>query len=127
MAWALRDVINEFITLHGTLDLKKDKLTDMEWHTIRVIKDFLEKLLMLTKACESRESTLNLTLPSTDYILDLFKKIKTEYKDNLTFVSMFNSGWAKIDKYYKLTDKTPAYITVIVLHPSRKWKWIKKH
>ena len=92
MAWALRDVINKFIILYSTLNLEKDKLTDMEWHTIRVIKDFLEKLLMLTKACESRESTLNLTLPSTDYILDLFKKIKTEYKDNPTFISMFNLG-----------------------------------
>ncbi len=75
---------------------------------------------MSTKACESRESTLDLTLPSTDYILALFKKIKSKYKDNPTFVSMFNSGWAKIDKYYKLLDKTPAYIAVIVLYPSRK-------
>jgi len=82
---------------------------------------------MLTKAYESRESTLNLTLPSTDYILDLFKKMKTEYKDDPTFVSMFNSGWAKMDKYYKLTDKTPVYIAAMVLYPSRKWKWIKKH
>ena len=113
-------MINKFITLHGTLDLKQDRLTNIEWHIVYVIKDFLEKLLMLTKACESRESTLNLTLSLTDYILDLFKKIKTEYKDNLTFVSMFNSGWAKIDKYYKLTNKTPVYITVIVLYPSRK-------
>jgi hypothetical protein len=40
---------------------------------------------------------------------------------------MFNSGWKKIDKYYKLSDKTPANIAAIVLHPGRKWKWIKKH
>ena len=127
MAWALRDVIDEFITLHGTVDLEKDRLTDMEWHTIHVIKDFLEKLSMSTKACESHESTLDLTLPSTDYILALFERMKTEYKDDPTFASMFNSGWAKMDKYYKLSDKTPAYVAAMVLHPSRKWRWIEKH
>jgi len=64
----------------------------MEWHIVYIIKDFLEKLSMSTKACESRESTLDLTLPSTDYILALFEKMKSEYKDNPTFASMFNSG-----------------------------------
>jgi hypothetical protein len=127
MAWALRDVIDEFITLHGTVDLEKDRLTDMEWHTIHVIKDFLKKLSMSTKACESHELTLDLTLPSTDYILALFERMKTEYKDDPTFALMFNSGWAKMDKYYKLSDKTPAYVAVMVLHPSRKWRWIEKH
>ena len=40
---------------------------------------------------------------------------------------MFNSGQAKIDKYYKLTDKTPVYLTALVLYLSRKWRYIKKH
>jgi hAT family C-terminal dimerisation region len=125
--WALRDIIDEFIELHGSNDLKKDQLTDEEWATVRVIKDFLEKLSMSTKACESRESTLDLSLPCSDYILSLFERLKTQYKDDPTFASMFNSGWAKMDKYYKLTDKTPAYVAAMVLHPSRKWKWIEKH
>ena len=82
---------------------------------------------MSTKACESRESTLDLSLPCTDYILSLFERLKNEYQDDPTFASMFNSGWAKMDKYYKLSDKTPAYVAAIVLHPSRKWRWIEKH
>jgi hypothetical protein len=32
-----------------------------------------------------------------------------------------------MDKYYKLTDKTPVYVAVIVLYPLRKWKWIEKY
>jgi hypothetical protein len=59
---------------------------------VRVIKDFLEKLSMLTKACESRESTLDLSLPCSDYILSLFERLKNKYKDDPTFTSMFNSG-----------------------------------
>ena len=127
MCWALRDVIDEFISLHGTVDLLEDQLTDIEWATIRVIKDFLGKLTVSTKACESSESTLDLVLPYTDYILQIFEKHKNEYKDDPTFASMFNSGWKKMDKYYKLLDKSPAYVTAIVLHPSRKWRWIEKH
>lgn len=117
MAWALRDVTDEYITLHGTPDLEKDRLTDLEWAIIAVIKDFLEKLSMSTKACESKESTVALIPPSMDYILSLFEKLKTSYKDDPTFASMFNSGWAKMHKYYELSDKTPVYIAVYsILH-----------
>ena len=126
-AWILRDAIEEFFDLYATPDLKADRLTDQEWATIRTIKDFLEKLSMSTKACESKQSTLDLTLPSTDYILSLFEKLKAEHKDNPIFSPMFNSGWSKMDKYYRLSDDTPAYIAAIVLHPSRKWRYIERH
>ena len=98
--WALRDVIEEFITIYGNSDLENDRLTDMEWATVRVIKDFLKKLSMSTKACESKDLTLDLILLCTDYILSLFEKLKDEYKDDPTFSAMFNSRWKKIDKYY---------------------------
>jgi hypothetical protein len=32
-----------------------------------------------------------------------------------------------MNKYYELSDKTPAYVAAIVLHPGRKWKYIKKN
>jgi hypothetical protein len=102
-------------------------LTNKEWATVQVIKDFLEKLLMLTKAYKSKELTLDLSLPYTNYILSLFERFKTNYKDDPVFVLMFNSRWAKMDKYYKLTDKTLVYMAAIVLYPLRKWKWIDKH
>jgi len=82
---------------------------------------------MSTKACESKQSTLDLVLPSTDYILSLFEKLKAQFKDDVIFAPMFNSGWAKMTKYYRLSDKTPAYIAAIILHPSRKWRYIENH
>jgi hypothetical protein len=88
----LRDVINEFITLYSDSKVINNKLTDIEWSIVRVIKDFLKKLLMLIKAYESKELTLNLSLPYTDYILSIFKKYKDVYKDDPTFTTMFNSG-----------------------------------
>jgi len=38
-----------------------------------------------------------------------------------------NSGWAKLDKYYALTSKTPAYVGALVLHPAYKWQYIEEH
>lgn len=125
--WNLRDVIEDFFDLYATADLKNDRLTDDEWGTIFTIKDFLEKLSMATKACESKQSTLDLVLPSIDYILAQFEKLKGVHKDNPIFSPMFNSGWAKMDKYYRLSDNTPVYVAALVLHPSRKWRYIEKH
>jgi hypothetical protein len=82
---------------------------------------------MATKACESKKSTLDLVLPLMDYILALFEKLKAEFKDNPIFSPMFNSGWAKMDKYYRLSDSTPVYVAALVLHPSRKWRYIEKN
>jgi hypothetical protein len=31
-----------------------------------------------------------------------------------------NNAWDKLDKYYILTDKTPAYVAALVLHPGQK-------
>ena len=40
---------------------------------------------------------------------------------------MFNSGWAKLNKYYTTTDETPAYVAALVLNPRWKWGYIEKH
>jgi hypothetical protein len=59
-----------------------------------------------------------------DFVLAQFKAGKEAYIDDLIMVLIYNSGWAKLDKYYRLTDKLPAYIAVIVLYPSHKWHYI---
>ena len=89
--WALQDIIKEFITVHSDSNLENDRLTNMEWTTVRVIKDFLKKLSMSIKACKSKDSTLDLILLCTDYILSLFEKLKDEYKEDPTFSTIFNS------------------------------------
>jgi hypothetical protein len=35
-------------------------------------------------------------------------------------------GWEKLDKYYRLTDNSSAYVAAIALHPCFKWRWIQK-
>jgi hypothetical protein len=40
---------------------------------------------------------------------------------------MLNSGWSKFDKYYRLTEESPAYTAALVLNPKRKWRYIENH
>jgi hypothetical protein len=62
-----------------------------------------------------------------DFILNKFEDRKTKFKDHPQLSKMFNSGWAKLDKYYQLTSKTPVYIAAMVLNPRHKWKYIKRN
>jgi hypothetical protein len=81
----------------------------------------------MTKALESDNSTLVDALIGIDYCLTLFKEGKDRFKDDPVLSSMFNSGWEKMEKYYKLSDRTPVYAAAIVLYPRRKWQWINTH
>jgi hypothetical protein len=82
---------------------------------------------MSTKACESKQSTLDLVLPCMDFILDHFECAKIKHADDPIFAPTFNSGWAKLNKYYRMSDTTPAYTAAVILHPSRKWRWVERH
>jgi hypothetical protein len=35
-------------------------------------------------------------------------------------------GWEKLDKYYRFTDDSSAYVAAIALHPRFKWRWIQR-
>ncbi|OLL26463.1 putative AC transposase [Neolecta irregularis DAH-3] len=103
------------------------KISSDEWVTIKTITSFLEKLKMTTKALESSTSTLDNVLPAIDYILTQFEKGKEDNQFDNIMAPMYNSGWAKINKYYCRTDESPAYIAAIILHPSYKWQYVEHH
>jgi hypothetical protein len=87
---------------------------------------FLEKLTQTTKALESNTSTLDNILPAMDYILQIFEAGKVEFKDDDVLSTCINAGWAKMDKYYNMTNDTVVYNTAVVLHPSFKWQYFQK-
>ena len=107
-------------------EIKLDELLPDDWNTLRKIHAFLEEIKETTKALESDNSTLEKVLPAMDFILERFEQAKDEYKDDSIMAPMFNSSWAKIEKYYTLTEESPAYITALVLRPSYKWNYITK-
>ena len=61
-----------------------------------------------------------------DYILELFKAKKEEFKDDLIIGPYIDSSWSKLDKYYMLTLDLLVYTAALVLNLAFKWEYIKK-
>lgn len=59
-----------------------------------------------------------------DFLLKQFKTVKEKYASDPFMSPCCNSGWAKLDKYYSLTDRSPVYIAALVLSPQWKWDYI---
>ncbi|KAM5359924.1 hypothetical protein BFJ63_vAg17946 [Fusarium oxysporum f. sp. narcissi] len=74
----------------------------------------LGKLRMTTKALESSFATLDNVLLAMDFVLAQFEAGKEAAIDDPVMAPMYNSGWAKLDKYYRLTVESPAYVAAIV-------------
>lgn len=126
-ALSLRDAIDGYFSKWMEADCVGDELSAEDWITLEKIESFLEKLKMTTKALESSFATLDNVLLAMDFMLAQFESGKEAHVDDATLAPMYNSGWAKLDKYYRLTDESPAYVAAIVLHPSHKWHYINEN
>jgi hAT family C-terminal dimerisation region len=105
-------------------DLQEDSLSNEDWEALRNIRDFLNYLKGITLELEGHSATLKGTLPAMDLILKAYEDRKIEFEGDKVMEAMVNAGWRKMDKYYRLTDKTPAYVAAVVLNPSLKWDYI---
>ncbi|KAF5705165.1 ribonuclease H [Fusarium mundagurra] len=123
----LRDAIDGYFNKWMEADCAGDELSSEDWAILEKIKSFLEKLKMTTKALESSFATLDNVLLAMDFVLAQFEAGKEANVDDPVMAPMYNSGWAKMDKYYRLTDESPAYVAAIVLHPSHKWHYIQEN
>ena len=121
------EAINAYVRRHADESVGQDALSDDDWKALRDIHDFLDLLSQTTLALETSTSTLDAVLPAMDFILEQFEQFKERYKHDKKLASMFNSGWKKMVKYYKLTDESPAYVAGIVLDPNAKWKYIENN
>ncbi|RFN43617.1 ribonuclease h-like protein [Fusarium flagelliforme] len=123
----LRDAIDGYFNKWMDANCAGDELSLEDWITLEKIKSFLEKLKMTTKALESSFATLDNVLLAMDFVLAQFEAGKEAAIDDLVMALMYNSGWAKLDKYYRLTEESPAYVAAIVLHPSHKWHYMQEN
>ena len=64
-------------------------------------------------------------LPAIDALLQHLEEAKQQYTSGFLKTSI-NNAWIIIDKYYALTDRSPAYIIALILNPRFKWHYIEK-
>jgi len=62
-----------------------------------------------------------------DFLLEQYESAKEQYKDDAFMSPCINTGWAKLTKYYGLTDRTPVYLTALVLCPQWKWSYFTEN
>ena len=125
-------MINTAIQLKSALSLfclqfheyQLDMLSANEWKDLKKLQGFLLFFHDATLSTESRGATIDRVLPTMDFLLEQFEEDKTQYKDDMFMGPCCNSGWAKLEKYYSLTDRSPVYIAALVLCPQWKWEYI---
>jgi len=120
---ALNDYFDEYVAEVSHLD----RLSKDDWFIPEEIAGFLEQIAHTTKALEDYSTILSDALPVMDFLLEYYETHKAKFRDNSTLSLMINSGWAKLDKYYRLSDQSLTYIVAIVLTPWFRWEYIDKN
>ena len=119
------EAIKKYLERHKDEELANDKLEEEDWAILKEIHEFLDTLLQITLALEAHHSTLDTVLPIMDFVLEQFENFKERHRNHPILAPIFNSGWNKMEKYYRLTNDTPAYVAAIVLNPNFKWQYIQ--
>ncbi|OWT42457.1 hypothetical protein VFPPC_18512 [Pochonia chlamydosporia 170] len=104
-------------------DLKLDSLSEQDWVELRKVCNFLKSFADATKATEGHAHTIDRTLPIMDFLLSKFEAARIEYGNDAFMAPCVEAGWAKLDAYYTLTERSSAYVAAIVLSPHRKWHY----
>lgn len=123
---ALDPLRREAIDVFAARDkLEKDALSETDWGYLQKIRDFLQYFEDATLSTEGHVGTLDRVLPTMDFLLEHFEAAKIQYQEDRYMAPCCNSGWAKLDKYYALTGRTPVYIAATVLCPAFKWEYFE--
>jgi hypothetical protein len=130
------DAISRVLELQGAIELqqlaisrdRKIKPADRpaflesdDWDTLRLYKDFLEPYKEATLATEGYQDGLNCVLMAMDMLLGHLEEGKVKYAGNAHFIASIETSWNVMEKYYRLTDESPAYVAAVVMDP--RWKW----
>jgi hypothetical protein len=65
-------------------------------------------------------------LSTTEWFLAKFEDLKREPLSQYLVVYK-NLGWKKLNKYYELSDASPAYRISVFLHLSHKMAWFDRN
>ncbi|EKG09418.1 Ribonuclease H-like protein [Macrophomina phaseolina MS6] len=107
--------------------LGDDSLTQDDWDVLRLTADFLQPFWQATQAQQQKWSSLDQLLYQMDILLKHFEDAKETYADNQRLIHSIHMGWFVLDKYYFKTDETPVYSAALLLHPSKRLKYLRQN
>jgi hypothetical protein len=62
-----------------------------------------------------------------DVLYKHYNQAFNKYKDNQQLLGCVLTSWYIFEKYYKLSDESPAYAAALILHPSQRKAYIQKN
>jgi len=111
----LENQIRVFIDKNYKL-MSKNNLNSDEWETIRETINILQPFQDTTKALEGDKTTLDEVLQSMDFLINHVKNKQEEHAADQNLSASLLTMWFAFNKYYQLTDKTPAYAAALLLN-----------
>lgn len=131
-ALELREPLNMWgLLTQADKNIKKDdkppQLLEEDWTILQTYADILGPYKEVTLATEGYGDGLNMILTGMDLLLDHLEAAKTTYFGDAIFKAAIETSWDVMEKYYKLTDNSPAYAAAIVMDPRWKWHYFTKH
>jgi len=103
---------------------QEDCLSADDWIEWTELKELLQPIKDASVRCQTvpvdgRHGALWQKLSTTEWLLAKFEDLKRESLSQY-FLACVNLGWKKLNKYYELSDTSPAYRLSVFLHPSHK-------
>ncbi|KAK2923067.1 HAT, C-terminal dimerization domain [Fusarium oxysporum f. sp. vasinfectum] len=105
-----------------------DKMSSEDWAVIAEYLAILKPLKIATKRLEGRPEegkygAIWEVLLTMEWLLQHLEDSKLQHEhDEEPYLRIgCNLGWMKLDKYYTLTEDSPAYLAALVLHPAFRW------
>ena len=114
--------------------LVDDHFAADKWIQLEQLMEILAPFKEFTKALEGNgydgmHGLMWQVLPTMDMLLQRLEHAKAQYAsrhDGGFLKTSVNNAWIMMDKYYMLTDQSPAYVIALVLNPWFKWHYIEK-
>jgi hypothetical protein len=119
----LEGCVDTFVKNHWKA-IGKHALTPDDWDTLREITVFLKPFEKVTTGAQSDLDSIEKTLVTIDILVKHSEKQKNKHANNARFQSAVLMAWYALDKYYSRTDQVPAYAAALLLHPSRRKRYI---
>lgn len=108
-------------------DLQDDFLSPEDWEVLRLILSFLKPFYRATKETEGDRATIDRVLFTMDILVQHFKRNFDTFKSHSFLSPRIQKSWEVFDKYYLKTEDSPYYAAAIILHPSRRVKYLKQN
>jgi hypothetical protein len=107
--------------------LKDDYLIPEDWQILCKTRYFLQLFWKITQLTEGYYSILDCILFTIDVLYKYYNQAFNKYKDNQQLLGCILTSWYIFEKYYKLSDKSPAYTAVLILYLLQRKAYIQKN